>query len=260
MKQWNILFQKEMTELWRNRKWIWVPLIFTLLAVMDPLTYYFLPEIIEYAGGVPDGTMIELPKLSASEIIMTSLEELSMFGVIVIALITMGTIAGERKLGQSEMVLVRPISYTNYVTAKWVAYLILVWTSLMISMLLSWYYTNLLFGDLSFILLIKIIGFYGIWLTFVVTVAFVYHSFCSSSGVVAACTIFTIVIMSGINMAFGHQLTLFPNQLSAQIGAMIATDNIPKELSLITGIILFLIVILIIIAINTFKQREVVQN
>lgn len=260
MTQWGTLFQKEMLEFWRNRKWIWVPLTFMLLTIMDPLSYYFLPEIIELSGGVPEGAVIEFPNLAVPDIIMASLSQLSMFGIIIIALISMGTIAGERKMGQSEMILVRPISYTNYMTSKWVAYVLLIWVSLSLSMLLSWYYTNLLFGDLSFMMLIKVVGFYGIWLTFVVTLAFFYHSFCRTPGVVAACTIFTIAIMSGINTALGHKLTLFPNQLSGQIGQMLATNNISKDLMIISGILLLLIVILMVVAINIFKKKEVIHN
>src|SRR5699024_1809850 len=124
MKQWNTIFQKELIENWRNRKWIWVPLIIMLLTVMEPVTYYFLPDILDYAGGVPDGTVIEIPDMDASEMVMMSLESLSTYGILIIALFTMGTISNERKCGITEIILVKPIRYHHYISAKWAANLL----------------------------------------------------------------------------------------------------------------------------------------
>ncbi|MEH7526490.1 hypothetical protein V7149_24970 [Bacillus sp. JJ1503] len=51
MNQWVTLFNKEMVELSRNFKWIWVPIVFILLAVKEPLTVYFMPQILDAVGG-----------------------------------------------------------------------------------------------------------------------------------------------------------------------------------------------------------------
>ncbi len=50
MKQWLVLFQKEQVELWRNYKWIWVPVVFLLLGSSTPLSTYFMPQILEDFG------------------------------------------------------------------------------------------------------------------------------------------------------------------------------------------------------------------
>src|SRR5690625_2839028 len=107
--QWMTMFRKELIENWTNKKWIWVPIVMVLLTVMDPLSYYYLPEIIELTGGIPEGTVLEIPTLAPNEVVMMSIEQLNMFGVLVIALITMGTIAGERSSGITEILLVKPI-------------------------------------------------------------------------------------------------------------------------------------------------------
>jgi ABC-2 type transport system permease protein len=257
--QWMALFHKEMLGNWRNRKWIWVPLVFMLLTSMDPLSYYFLPDIIEFAGGLPENAMIEIPTIKNTEAIMMSLDELGTFGIIVIALFSMGTLAGERKNGQAEMMLVRPIRYTNYVTAKWTSLLLLTWASFTLGMFLSWYYINLLFGGMSLLLLFKVIGFYGVWLAFVLTLSFLYSAICRTPGVVAACTILTIAMMSGINMAFGHRLTWFPNQLSAHIQTLVMNENVSRALVATTSIIVMLIIILLVASIAIFRSKEVVH-
>src|SRR5690625_838412 len=108
--QWRALFKKEMLENWRNYKWIWVPLVMILLAIMDLITTYYLPVIIESVGGLPEGAVLEMPTLLPSDVIMMSLGQLSSLGVLIIVLMMMGTISGEIKSGVSELVLVKPIT------------------------------------------------------------------------------------------------------------------------------------------------------
>src|SRR5690625_2437539 len=148
--QWMTLFKKEMLENWRNFKWIWVPLVITLLAIMDPITTYYMPIILDSVGGLPEGAVFEIPEPHPNEVIMMSLNQLSSLGVLIIILMSMGTIAGEIKSGVAELVLVKPINYFNYITSKWAALLFMVWMALIIAMTTSWYYINLLFGEVLF--------------------------------------------------------------------------------------------------------------
>lgn len=182
--QWMTLFQKEMVEHWRNKKWIWVPIVIMLLTTMDPLSYYYLPEIIEFAGGVPEGAVIDIPELVPTEVMMMSLEQLSMFGVLIVALISMGTIAGERQRGITEIILVKPVRYHNYVTAKWTALALLVWVALFLGLLINWYYTNLLFGEMGFLTMLQTVFFYGLWFTFVLSVSIFYNTLFKTPGLV----------------------------------------------------------------------------
>lgn len=256
--QWIPLFEKELKENWHNKKWLWVPIVIMLLTVMDPISYYYLPEIIHLAGGVPEGTIIEIPKLAPSEVILMSLEQLSMFGVLLISLISMGTIAGERLSGVTEIILVKPIRSSYFITAKWLSFLLLVWFALFLGLLLNWYYTNLLFGELRFALLIKIFFFYGIWFTFVLTVSFFFNTLFKTPGLVAACTMITIVMMSLINLIFGHKLTMFPNQLSTHIHELVLTNTVSNELIGTSVITIGFIIIVLFLSIYIFKHKEVI--
>src|SRR5699024_8594205 len=139
--------------------------------------------------GMPDGTVLELPEFTPPEVIMMSLGQLSALGVLVITLISMGTIAGERKNGVSELVLVKPVSFHNYITAKWASLMLLVWISLFLGIFISWYYVNILFGELSFLALLQIVFFYGLWLTLVVSLSIFYNTLLKTPGLVAFLTI-----------------------------------------------------------------------
>src|SRR5690625_233222 len=132
MTQWLTLFRKEMSEYWRNLKWIWVPLVIILLAIMDPITSYYLPQIIELSGDLPEGSTFDLPTPSPPEAIMMSLSQLSSLGALILILISMGSISGEQQTGITEMILVKPVSFANYVLAKWAALVLLIWVSLIL--------------------------------------------------------------------------------------------------------------------------------
>lgn len=258
--QWITIFQKELLESWRNRKWIWVPLVFLLLAIMDPLSYYFLPDILDMAGGVPEGTVIDIPSLDVTQAMMMSLEEFSMFGVMIIILIVMGTIAGERKNGQSEIILVKPVRYANYLTAKWAAYAVLIWASLAFGLFGNWYYVNLLYGDVSLLLFLQVLFFYGLWLMFILTMAIFYQTLCRTPGIVAACTVATIFVLSGIRMALGHKLIWLPNQMSTHLPELMQTKQVSGDLLATSGILIGLMILLLLTAIYLFKSKEMVQS
>ncbi|WP_164670014.1 ABC transporter permease [Virgibacillus doumboii] len=254
--QWMTLFKKEFIENMRNFKWIWVPLVLILISIMDPISSYYLPQIIDAVGGMPEGTEFQLPEIQPSDAIRMSLSQMSLIGVAVIVLMSMGTISGERKSGVSELVLVKPVSYANYITAKWASILLLTLASFAVGILASWYYVNLLFGDLSFGALLQIFFFYGLWLALVVSLSIFYNTIVKIPGLVASCTIATIIVMKLITTIFGHLLEWSPNNISGYIQQMLVSGSVPSELTGAAIVTAVMIVLLVIGSIYTFKNKE----
>jgi len=258
MMQWQTLFQKELLENWRNKKWLWVPLVLMTLTIMDPISYYFLPEIMESIGDVPEGMVLEMPAIEPEAALMMSIESLSMYGALVIVLISIGTIASERQQGITEMMLAKPIRFINYVTAKWASFVLLAIISLLLSLCMSWYYTNLLFGSVSITTMILVFIFYSIWYMFIVTLSIFYNTFCKNAGVVIAYTIGTLAILSGINALIGHRFTWFPNQLAHHIGDMLTTSSVSTALLGTAGVLVLIILILITASIQICRRKEMI--
>jgi len=69
LSKWLVLYKKEWLEIIRSYKLIWVPLVFILLGAMQPVTTYFLPEILANAGNLPNGTVIKIPTPHASDVL-----------------------------------------------------------------------------------------------------------------------------------------------------------------------------------------------
>jgi len=142
------MMKKEMMELFHSMKILYIPIVFTLLTIMQPVTMKMLPNLLE-STDLPPGSVISVPEPQAIDVMGTLLSKFGSLGSIIVILIVMGTIAGERASGVASLVLSKPISYIGYFTAKGIAYSILVTISIFIAMVVSTYYTKVLFGDVD---------------------------------------------------------------------------------------------------------------
>ncbi|WP_077702753.1 ABC transporter permease [Virgibacillus dokdonensis] len=255
-----VLFKKEVLENWRNKKWIWVPLVFILLAIMDPITNYYLPEILESVGGLGDGAVIELPTFSPADAIMMSVSQYSTLGVLVIVLLSMGIISGERKSGVIELVLVKPVSYTKFVLAKWLSLLLLVFAAFIIGMTASWYYTNILYGEITFSMLLAVIFYYGLWLLLVCTVSIFFNTVTQSPGIVAFATIGTTAVISLVTSLLGTRLAWSPTNLSVYIQELLVTGDVSSELMYTTIISIVLIALILLASFYRFNRTFIRRN
>lgn len=255
--QWMTLFQKEMLENWRNFKWIWVPLVLILLAIMDPLTMHYMPVILDSVGGLPDGSVFEMPTPSTTEVIMMTISQLNTIGVVVIVLMAMGTIANERKSEVLELTLVKPVSFTNYIMAKWTALLAIVSASLFIALLASWYYTNLLFGSVPFSKLLLVFLLFGIWFTFITSLIILFNTFTRSAGAVAAMSIGSIIVLSTVTSLFSKYMTWSPAKIPTHIQDMLLTATISSDAIMTLGITLIATIACLWLSVLCMEKKEI---
>lgn len=256
MNQWMTLFQKEILEMWRNFKWIWVPITFILLGVSEPLTSYYLPQIIKSVGGLPEGAIFEIPKPTAGAVLASGLSQYSTIGVLVIVLGTMGIIAGERKNGVAAMILVKPVSYLAYITSKWAGSLLLVWISLFIGYISTWYYTGQLFEWVPIGEFFQSFVLYGLWLTVILTVTVFLSAALLSPGMAGFISLALVLIVSILSGALSHLLEWSPSQLTSYASALLTVGELPDDTLPASLIALLLIVVLLGLSVFLFKKKE----
>jgi ABC-2 type transport system permease protein len=256
MSQWMTLFNKEVLEMWRNFKWIWVPITFILLGVSEPLTSYYLPQIIKSVGGLPEGAIFEMPKPTAGAVLASGLSKYSTIGVLVIVLGTMGIIAGERKNGVAAMILVKPVSYFSYVTSKWAGSLLLVWISLFIGYISTWYYTGQLFDWVPIGEFFQSFALYGLWLTVILTVTVFFSAALLSPGLVGFISLALALIASILSGALSHLLEWSPSQLTNYAGALLTGGKLPSDTMPASLTALLLIVLFLWLSVFLFKKKE----
>lgn len=238
--QWMTIYRKECVESVRNFKWIWVPLVFILFCILDPLSTYYLPQILESTGGLPEGATFNIPTPPPSEVFMMSISQINTLGLLVVSLITMGTIAGERKSGVAELILVKPVSYMAYISAKWAAHVTLVLLSIFLGFLASWYYTQLLFGDLLFSHVLITFFFYGLYMVFVISISIFMNTWTKIPGLVLFLTLFTLIIINLFTNILSHFLEWSPAMITSYLPMVLMNGDITQDLwmaSLITSIL-----------------------
>ncbi|MBU8878781.1 ABC transporter permease [Bacillus sp. FJAT-29790] len=256
MSQWMTLFHKEVVEMSRNFKWIWVPIVFVLLAVKEPLTSYYMPQIIDSLGGLPEGAIIELPVPSAAEVLIAIQSQFNTLGVLVIVLTSMGIIAAERKSGVAGLILVKPVSYASFVTAKWAGAMLLLWISYFIGYLASWYYVVILFETVPFVDFFQSYLMNGIWLSFVLTITIFFNSFLKSPGAVGFISIAFVMILSIVSSSFSHLLEWSPSLLPSYTNNFLLAQEFPKEAFPAAILALVGIIALLTGCIAIFRKRE----
>jgi ABC-2 type transport system permease protein len=256
MRQWLTLFQKEILEMWRNFKWIWVPITFILLGVSEPLTSYYMKDILDSLGGLPEGTVIDIPLPTAGAVLASGLSQYSTIGVLIIVLGTMGVIAGERKSGVAAMILVKPVSYFSYVTSKWAGSLLLVWFSLFIGYLSTWYYTGQLFDWVPVGEFFQSYILYSLWLTVVLTVTVFFSASLLAPGMAGFISLALALVVSIISGALSHLLEWSPSQLTSYASALLTAGELPDETLPASLLAVLIITVLLWLNVVIFKKKE----
>lgn len=141
------IFKQEWKESWRNKRLVWVPVALMLLAAMQPLTLYFLPEIIASGGNLPDGTVIEIPTPTPAEVLLSVSEQLQQIGLLIVLLSAMHTFSQERTLGTLAWLKSLNIPASRIVVSKWGHYTLLATVSLLLAQGTAAYYTIILFDS-----------------------------------------------------------------------------------------------------------------
>lgn len=170
------LYNKEMLETIRSYKLIWIPVVFIILGILQPLTTYYMPEILKASGEVPPGLLegYELPEPAA--VMAQALGQYGTIGLLVLALGTMNMLAGERSSGTAELLMVKPVSPAAIVFAKWAAQLTVLVIALGLGAAGAGYYTAELMGPLAWDDVLTAAGLYGLWLLFAVSLTLLFSA------------------------------------------------------------------------------------
>lgn len=143
------LLSKELRELARSHKLVFVPLVFALLAIGQPVSYKLMPKLLAAASNLPKGTVIQIPTPGTGEIVASVLGQVGQLGLLLLVLVAMGSVAGERQSGVAATVLTKPVYRGAYLSAKVVAFGLLAAFSLALGLGLGGYYTQVLFEPVN---------------------------------------------------------------------------------------------------------------
>jgi ABC-2 type transport system permease protein len=244
MNQWIILYNKEMLGFWRNYKWMWVPIVFILLGMMNPVTAYYTPQLLE-ANGLAKEIVKALAVPTGAEVMMKTLSQYNTLGLLILVLTFMGIVASERQSGSAIMVLVKPVTHFTYITAKWASMLSLTIVSFGLGYIATWYYTGILIGSVPFTQIWQSFLVYSVWLLFVVSVTLLYSSLLNSTGGIAFLSLLTLAAFSLLTSLLERYMKWSPGHLSGDAGALVTKGSLSTNLWLPVSVTAMLILVMI---------------
>ncbi len=259
MTQWGVLYRKEITEMMRNYKLLWIPLVFILLGVMQPISSYYMPQILDQFGGLPEGTIIEMPVPTAAEVLMGVLSNYGMLGVLILVLSGMGVVSAERQNGVAGMVMSKPVPYSSYILSKWAGLVTVTLLSFLIGYAASLYYTNLLIESVAADRIFQSFAIYSVWLIFVVTLTLFFSTLMKGTGSVAFLTILVVVVISTVTSFLKDKLKWSPATLTGHIGEFLQSGEFSSSFLPAFLITVALIILLLTLTIQVFKQKEILD-
>ncbi|AYC30657.1 ABC transporter permease [Paenisporosarcina cavernae] len=259
MRSYGTFLWKEWTEVTRNFKLLWIPLVFLLFGFSEPLTSYYLPDILEKFGNLPEGTVIPIPHIDPAEVIAATVSQYEFIGMIVLVAAFSGTISKERQNGTATLIYARPISFTSYYLAKWTVGVIVTFLGVVPGLFISWWYTGMLFEYVEIEKFFSFVGIYLVWWLFVLTVIVTLSAWFRSA--LATVLSFAVVILIPIILSFvGNYWPMHPWKLTSYAIAWmrdgVDSNDIWITIGLTVMISLFLLWLGIIGAkVNTKKAK-----
>ncbi|MFF2291036.1 ABC transporter permease subunit [Peribacillus butanolivorans] len=249
------LLYREIVEMFREYKLLWLPIAFIGIGILQPLSMKLLPTIL--AG--QEGIIIDSnsPASSGDTIYSGVYSQFNQFGLIIIAISLMGTVFKEKKEGILSSLFTKPISVHSYLISKYISNISIIILSLMIGTLSSIYYTNIYFTDVTWKYYFSSLGFYSIWVLFIISVVITMSTILKSQIQVAVAGIGIPSIFLIVN-GFSNEILelLLPSSLSVNGVAVMTDESLTQNWPLNIAICLILIVALYIMSYISLKKKN----
>ncbi|QDQ02019.1 ABC transporter permease [Lysinibacillus fusiformis] len=196
MNTFAILSKKEFNQMVKEYKILWLPIVFMLLGITQPIMMYYLPMILENLGGV-EGIMIDptMAKPEGREVLASTLNsQFDQLGIIIMIVAVMGVIQAEKANGMLQFILTRPVSISSYLGSKIATHYLLAVLSLAIGYIASYGYTMYLFSPIPITYVILAFALYCLWLLFIITFVTMISTFFNSQAVIALVSIVALLL------------------------------------------------------------------
>ncbi|GGI11783.1 ABC transporter permease [Gottfriedia solisilvae] len=196
MNNFIVLTKKEFSQMMHDYKVIWLPIIFIILGLTQPIVTYFLPSILESLGGA-QGITIDpsMTNQKGGEVLASTLgSQFDQLGIMIIAISMMGIIQSDKANGMLAFILTRPVNVVSYIGGKIVSNGLIVVLSVSIGYIVSYLYVNYLFTDIPFLHMITGLLFYLAWVLYIVSFTTMISTIFRSQGIIALISIVYLLV------------------------------------------------------------------
>lgn len=246
MNQFTILMQKEWRENIRNYKIYWLPAVFILLGITEPVVNFFMPQILEASGGLPEGAVFEFPVPTPEQMLIAVMGQFQTIGMAVLILAYMGTVAGERKSGTATLLYVRPLSFPFYFLSKWLTASAISLASVWLGFLAGYYYTFLFFDRVEWTNLLQMVGTYSVWVLLIVSIVVAASAAMPNSGLAGAVAFAIYLLLQVSDGLLGTNWSVSPVKLPQYATTWLTGSPDSVNLAGAIGVAVFIILVSIV--------------
>lgn len=256
MKTFFTLFRKEWLEAWRDKKLIWLPIVMMIIAVLQPLVLYYMEELLSVAGNLPEGAVLEFPVPTGEEVLISTLSQFDTIGTAIVVLSAMGIISHERNSGALSLIMARPVQPLQYISSKWLAHTLILVISFGLSYAFAYYYTALLFNEVSLTRLFASFAIYCLWLVFTLTVTLAIGTMLKKTGGIAGASLLVVACLLLSSSLLPKFMKWSPANAPSEAGQFLLTGEWGDTFYAMVITSSVLIIALIFIATAVFKRFE----
>lgn len=251
------LSKKEVHQMVREFKLVWLPIVFILLGLTQPIMMHYLPVILQSMGGV-EGIIIDpaMTKPEGREVLASTLNsQFDQLGIIILVVASMSIIQGEKANGMMAFILTRPVSIASYLNSKIMIHYLLAVICITLSYVVSYGYSAYLFTFVPFKEALWALAFYCVWLLFVITFVTMMSTFFKSPAFIALISVVVLLIcrfLAGL-----HPFIDIINPASNSLFAtnILMTGNIDKWYG-IHSVVTLLLVLLMMVMMQSYIAKK----
>jgi ABC-2 type transport system permease protein len=155
--------RKEIIQQWRTKRFLAVLAVFLLFGLGSPLISSMVPELVKSEPGGEELVKL-LPPPSAADGVASYIEFIGTFGYIMVILLGMNAVAGEKESGTAGLILSKPMPRWAFVLSKFMAQSLVYSLAVVVGALAVYYCTVILFGAMDMLIIIKISLLLLLWL------------------------------------------------------------------------------------------------
>ncbi|NWL89144.1 MULTISPECIES: ABC transporter permease [unclassified Paenibacillus] len=252
-----LLYGKEMLEMSRSYKLLWVPVVFILLGVMQPVVMYYLPELLASSGDIPAELASTLAAPSAPEVMAQVLNQYNTIGVLLVVLAGMNLVAGERYSGTAALILVRKVSPAQFIVAKWLGHITLIAISYTLSYSAAWYYSRIMLGSLAWETTLQAGAIYLCWMLLAASIVLLFSTVLKG-GAAALASILLLVVLTMTHNLLPSWFSWSPAKLAADAMSLLGGTG---TVNLAGPLLLTVLAVLLCIAGASYIMRnQVIQD
>ncbi len=262
MNSFTVMAKKEALHISRELKIFWLPIIFIVLGMTQPVIMYYLPTILQSMGG-GQGIIIDpnAAVQTAGKVLAGTLgSQFDQLGIMILVLSLMAIVQGDKASGMLDMAMSRPVSPTSYVAAKMTANYVLAAGSIVAGYSCSYAYTYFLFEAVPWNVAMGALGSYLVWVFFIAAFTLAMSTILNNPSVIALSSIVILLLCRatvGINDSLDR---LNPASVSYYSAQWLTTGAVDASAAGAAAISIALSVCCLLTAVFWIREKKYQQS